>query len=67
MSEKSETRADIQALEKSIAQSAASGVQSSSVDGVSVTQMSLSDRVNALKELKKSQVARFPMMMAKWK
>lgn len=67
MSEKSASPADIQALEKSIAQSAASGVQSSSVDGVSVTQMSLSDRVNALKELKKSQVARFPMMMAKWK
>ena len=50
-----------------MAQAAVSGVQSTSVDGVSVTKMSASDRKIILDEVKKSEVTEFPIAFAKWK
>lgn len=51
----------------SMAEAAISGVQSTSVDGVSVTKMSASDRKILLDELKKTEVNQFPIAFAKWK
>lgn len=50
-----------------MAKAAVSGVQSTSVDGVSVTKMSAADRKLILDELKKSEVTEFPIAFAKWK
>ena len=54
-------------LEKALADGAASGVQSTSVDGVSVTKMASADRKIALDEAKKAAVKKFPILMKKWK
>ena len=51
----------------SMAEAAISGVQSTSVDGVSVTKMSASDRKILLDELKKTEVNQFTIAFAKWK
>lgn len=43
------------------------GVQSVSVDGMSVTRQSAADKIAILEELKKSKVTKIPMFMARWK
>lgn len=55
-----------QALD-SMAQAAASGVASTSVDGMSVTRMSASDRKIILDELKKSEIKKIPITFCNWK
>lgn len=55
-----------QALD-AMAQAAVSGVQSTSVDGMSVTKMSASDRKTLLDELKKSEIKQFPISFFQWK
>ena len=55
-----------QALD-AMASAAVSGVQSTSVDGMSVTKMSASDRKVLLDELKKAEIKKFPISFFNWK
>lgn len=58
-------RQEIKKLQRDLTRS--DGVQSVSVDGMSVTRQSAADKIAILEELKKSQVKKIPMFQARWK
>jgi len=57
----------VEKIREEMAAAAQAGVASTSVDGVSVTQMSAADRKIALDEAKKATVDRVPLFFMRWK
>ena len=57
----------IEQLRNEMVNTAAAGVQSMSVDGMSVQKMSSSDKKLALDEAKKATVNQFPISFFKWR
>ena len=57
----------IEQLRIEMVNTAAAGVQSMSVDGMSVQKMSSSDKKLALDEAKKATVKQFPISFFKWR
>ena len=57
----------VKQLQSQLINSASDGVQTVSVDGMTVNRMTAADRKIALDEAKKNAVKTFPMVFFKWK
>lgn len=57
----------VKQLQSQLINSASDGVQTVSVDGMTVNRMTAADRKIALDEAKKNAVKTFPMAFFKWK